>query len=60
MRINVNTLFPDSGLEIVIYDNTGMIIRQTMLGLIVKQNATREDYEVPVTIELSEAARSWH
>ena len=47
---NVTELLPKSGLEIVLYDYDDTIVRQTMLGLIIKQNATKEDYEIPLSI----------
>ena len=47
---NATKLLPKSGLEIVLYDWDDNVVRQTMLGLIVKQNATKEDYEIPVSI----------
>ena len=49
-QLNVNEFLPNSGLEIRLIDNNNDIVLQTMLGLIVKQNATKEDYEVPVTL----------
>ena len=48
--IKSSDLIPKAGLEIVLYDWDGAVVRQTMLGLIIKQNATKEDYEVPVTL----------
>lgn len=47
---NVNELTAGSGLEIILYDWDDNVVRQTMLGLIIKQNATKEDFEVPVAI----------
>lgn len=47
---NATKLIAKSGLEIVLYDWDDEVVRQTMLGLIIKQNATKEDFEVPVTI----------
>ena len=36
--------------KIVLYDWDDNVVRQTMLGLIVKQNATKEDYEIRTLI----------
>ncbi|MBQ5812047.1 hypothetical protein IIW29_00510 [Candidatus Saccharibacteria bacterium] len=47
---NVTELTAGSGLEIVLYDWDDAVVRQTMLGLIIKQNATKEDFEKPVTL----------
>ncbi|MBR2709481.1 hypothetical protein IKE72_00130, partial [Candidatus Saccharibacteria bacterium] len=47
---NVTKLIANSGLEIILYDWDDNVVRQTMLGLIIKQNATKEDFEIPVTI----------
>lgn len=47
---NATQLMPNSGLEIVLYDWDDAVVRQTMLGLIVKQNATKEDYEIPLSL----------
>lgn len=47
---NVTKLIAKSGLEIVLYDWDDAVVRQTMLGLIIKQNATKEDFEKPVTL----------
>ena len=47
---NATQLIAKSGLEIVLYDWDDNVVRQTMLGLIIKQNATKEDYEIPLTI----------
>ena len=47
---NATKLIANSGLEIVLYDWDDNVVRQTMLGLIIKQNATKEDFEIPVTI----------
>ncbi|MBQ1298260.1 hypothetical protein IIY24_00250 [Candidatus Saccharibacteria bacterium] len=47
---NAAKLIAKSGLEIVLYDWDDTVVRQTMLGLIIKQNATKEDFEVPVTL----------
>ena len=49
-KFNVTDLLPKSGLEIVLYNYDDVVIRQTMLGLIIKQNATKEDYEIPLSI----------
>ena len=49
-HFNATEFLPNSGVEIVIYDKSNNIIRQTMLGLIIKQNAMKEKYDVPVTI----------
>lgn len=49
-NFNVTELTAGSGLEIILYDWDDNVVRQTMLGLIIKQNATKEDFEVPVTI----------
>lgn len=49
-KFNVKELLPNSGIEILLSDSDDNLVRQTMLGLIVKQNATKEDYEVPVTV----------
>ena len=47
---NATKLIANSGLEIILYDWDDNVVRQTMLGLIIKQNATKEDFEIPVTI----------
>ena len=47
---NATKLIAKSGLEIVLYDWDDAVVRQTMLGLIIKQNATKEDFEKPVTL----------
>ena len=47
---NATKLIAKSGLEIILYDWDDNVVRQTMLGLIIKQNATKEDFEIPVTI----------
>ena len=47
---NVTKLIAKSGLEIILYDWDDAVVRQTMLGLIIKQNATKEDFEIPVTL----------
>lgn len=47
---NATQLIAKSGLEIVLYDWDDNVVRQTMLGLIIKQNATKEDYELPLSI----------
>ena len=47
---NVTKLTANSGLEIVLYDWDDEVVRQTMLGLIIKQDATKEDFEVPITL----------
>lgn len=47
---NATGLTAGSGLEIVLYDWDDTVVRQTMLGLIIKQNATKEDFEKPVTL----------
>ncbi|MDO4753291.1 MAG: hypothetical protein Q4A36_03630 [Candidatus Saccharibacteria bacterium] len=47
---NATKLMPHSGLEIMLYDWDDNVVRQTMLGLIIKQNATKEDYEIPLSI----------
>ena len=47
---NATELTAGSGLEIILYDWDDNVVRQTMLGLIIKQNATKEDFEIPVTI----------
>ncbi len=49
-KFNATTLLPNSGLEILALTTDGSAIRQTMLGLIIKQNAMKEKYDVPVTI----------
>ena len=43
-------LVPNSGLEIVMINQNGEIIRQTILGAIIKQNAMREQYEIPLSL----------
>lgn len=47
---NATKLIANSGLEIILYDWDDNVVRQTMLGLIIKQNATKEDFEKPVTL----------
>lgn len=47
---NATELTAGSGLEIILYDWDDNVVRQTMLGLIIKQNATKEDYEIPLSI----------
>ena len=47
---NATKLIAKSGLEIVLYDWDDNVVRQTMLGLIIKQNATKEDYEIPLSM----------
>ncbi|MBR3322139.1 hypothetical protein IKG05_00650, partial [Candidatus Saccharibacteria bacterium] len=47
---NATELTAGSGLEIILYDWDDNVVRQTMLGLIIKQNATKEDFEKPVTL----------
>ncbi|MBR3052062.1 hypothetical protein IKG60_00380 [Candidatus Saccharibacteria bacterium] len=47
---NATALTAGSGLEIVLYDWDDNVVRQTMLGLIIKQNATKEDFEIPITM----------
>ena len=49
-HIGINDLSQDSGIEISIYNEKNEVIRQTMLGLIVKQDETKESYEDPVSI----------
>ena len=49
-HIGINDLSPDSGIEISIYNDSNEVIRQTMLGLIVKEDAVKESYEDPVSI----------
>ena len=49
-NFNATELIAKSGLEIILYDWDDNVVRQTMLGLIIKQNATKEDFEIPVTI----------
>ena len=44
---NATKLIANSGLEIILYDWDDNVVRQTMLGLIIKQNATKEDFEIP-------------
>ena len=43
---NATKLIAKSGLEIILYDWDDNVVRQTMLGLIIKQNATKEDFEI--------------
>ncbi|MBQ9029723.1 hypothetical protein IJ114_03080 [Candidatus Saccharibacteria bacterium] len=42
-------LVPNSGLEIAMTKQGGGIIRQTILGAIIKQNAMKEQYEIPLS-----------
>ncbi len=47
---NATKLIANSGLEIILYDWDDNVVRQTMLGLIIKQNVSKEDYEIPLSI----------